>query len=282
LYIYLISDTLYKSWHQERQLSSHPGVAERFRYLMESLGLDRAGFVRAVDGAVSEQTLYSLLNGHRRPSRALAVLIEKLWGFRAAYLLGGEGPVWAAPMGPDDQRDRSPDELAVLEVLSRSPELARTLRRDLDDAVLWSDLWQRTQEMLEELERLAREAPTATFAELAREAFVESVWLSDRFEELVTRKLRRRGVHLVYAFLRHCENCLGEEAAALLPADLRSAAASREKQLRAAEDALRQRLRHHADQPSLLESLTPETSPAARAMGGLERSVLTALERQDG
>jgi hypothetical protein len=124
--------------------------------------------------------------------------------------------------------------------------------------------------------------PGADFGELAREAFVESVWLSDRFEELVTRKLRRRGVHLVYAFLRHCEHCLGERAAEVLPADSMSAAASREKQLRASEDALRQQLRDHAGRPSPLQSLLTEASPASRAMQGLERSVLAALERQDG
>ena len=97
----------------------------------------------------------------------------------------------------------------------------------------------------------------------------------------MTRKLRRRGVHLVYAFLRHCEHCLGERAAEVVPADSRNAAASREKQLRASEDTLRDRLRDHYGRPSPLEALAAETSPAIRAMRGLERSVLAALERQE-
>jgi len=262
-------------------VSSHPDVAERFRYLLESLGLDRAGFVAAVDGAVSEQTLYSLLNGHRRPSKALAVLVERTWGFRADYLLHGEGPTWLPARVRGGEAQHTPDELAVLDVLSRSPQLARTLRRDLDDAVLWSDLWERTQSVLDELAALSKENPPGNFGELAREAFTESIWLSDRFEELMTRKLRRRGVHLVSAFLAHCEVCLGPDASNLLPETLHSASAKREKQLSASEKALRARLRAFVTEPSPLKSLAGEASPQVRAMTGLRSSVLAVLERQD-
>src|SRR5688572_12402740 len=59
------------------------GTAERFRYFLHTRGLSREAFVAGVDGAVAEKTLYALLDGSRRPSRALAVLIERTWGFRA-------------------------------------------------------------------------------------------------------------------------------------------------------------------------------------------------------
>ena len=258
-------------------MSSHPDVAERFRYLLDAIELDRAGFVAAVDGAVSEQTLYSLLNGHRRPSRALAVLIERTWGFRADYLLNGEGAAWSALETTEADQ---PDQLAVLEVLSRSPELARTLRRDLDDAVLWSDLWQRARAMLEGMEEVSTKLPTPEFAELARDAFTECVWLSDRFEELVTRKLRRRGVHLVNAFLHHFEDSLAASETKFTAA-LQAAGDAREKDLRQTEESLRQQLRDHVSTPSPLDVRLAEQSATARALGGLEQAVLAALQRQD-
>ena len=176
-------------------MAEHTAVARRFAELLGNLELDRAQFVAAVDGAVSERSLYSILNGHRRPSRSLAVLIERTWGFRADYLLSGEGPAWAASAGASERP--SADLEAVQAVAGRSPEHARTLRRDLDDAVLWTELWQRTSRMLERLESNATPPPL----ERARLAFNECLEVADRYGELAGLKYRRRVLHLVRAFM---------------------------------------------------------------------------------
>ena len=95
-------------------MSKHQAVARRFAELLEHLEMDRAQFVAALDDAVSERSLYSILNGHRRPSRSLAVLIERSWGFRAEYLLHGQGPTWAVAAETGSTRTPSDDEIAVL------------------------------------------------------------------------------------------------------------------------------------------------------------------------
>ncbi|MCP5178945.1 MAG: hypothetical protein H6993_18500 [Pseudomonadales bacterium] len=175
-------------------MSTHNDVADRFRYFLESTGLDRDAFVAAVDGAISATSLYSVLNGHRRPSRALAVLIEHQWGFRANYLLAGQAPVWRAARGRLTPDRLSADEQAVLEVMSRSADIARAVRRDLDDTVLWADLWQRTQTLLASIDS----------ADVAHRVFDDCVQTSRQFQALLDCKGRRRFTHLVVSFIAHC------------------------------------------------------------------------------
>jgi hypothetical protein len=119
--------------------SRHPhlDVADRFRTLLEGTGLTREGFVAALDGAVSARSLYAVLCGARRPSRSLALLIERTWGFRASYLLDGESPAWtrAESIGPGVVAvELSQAESAVIKFMRTSVENSRTLLAELDHA----------------------------------------------------------------------------------------------------------------------------------------------------
>src|SRR5262249_26771208 len=80
---------------RKRPAAGDPDVAVRFRYFLEQASLTREEFVAATDGAITARSLYAVLSGARRPSRALAVLIERTWGFRADFLLHGTGEMWS-------------------------------------------------------------------------------------------------------------------------------------------------------------------------------------------
>jgi hypothetical protein len=199
-------------------MAEHVAVARRFAELLDSLDLSRSGFVAAVDEAVSERTLYSILNGNRRPSRSLAVLIERTWGFRADYLLHGEEPVWlrAGTEAPDTL---SADEAAVLAMMSESPELARTLRRDLDDSALWTALWERTTRMLQGLVDDS-DSSSLNPAARARIAFSECLSVADAFGELNATRYQRRLLHLVVSFIDRALQSLLDDPESGLDADV--------------------------------------------------------------
>lgn len=239
-------------------MAEHQAVARRFSELLESLDLTRAQFVAAVDDAVSERSLYSILNGHRRPSRSLAVLIERTWGFRADYLLSGEGPAWAVAEGNGDGQAPSDDESAILAMLAGSPELARTLRRDLDDSVLWTGLWQRTTRMLEGI-REGAGSHTLSAADRTRIAFDECMAVADAFGELAAARYQRRTLHLVASFLvRALEDLRRHPDAALEGEVLKKLLAEAElvrERLAVKERAIRDRLAEREDAPSPLEAL---------------------------
>ncbi|MEM8767680.1 MAG: hypothetical protein AAGE43_09575 [Pseudomonadota bacterium] len=258
-------------------MAEHGAVARRFAELLSGIELDRQQFVTAVDGAVSARSLYSILNGHRRPSRSLAVLIEHLWGFRAAYLLEGEGPAWRpAARTP---AAASADLEAVQAVAAQSPEHARTLRRDLDDAVLWTDLWQRTNRMLERLDD-ASEAPAL---ERARQAFNECLDVADRYGELAACKYRRRVLHLVTAFMSRTLDSMAAGPAAENPAArfqaLLTDVKAEESRLKLEEGTLRSALEDRARAPDPLLELdqVPADLIAARL---LEARVGEVLRRR--
>lgn len=262
-------------------MAEHQAVARRFAELLESLEMTRAQFVAAVDDAVSERSLYSILNGHRRPSRSLAVLIERTWGFRADYLLNGESPVWASTAEGERTQPASEDETAILAVLAGAPELARTLRRDLADSALWTDLWQRTTRMLAAIGDTA-ESSALNPADRARVAFDECMSVADAFAELATTRYQRRTLHLIASFvLRTLEDLPAESAVAeefaTLKQLLSEAEAVRER-LSEKERLIRAQLVARVDQPSPLEALD-ELVPGAVAGRLLAGRIAETLTR---
>ena len=247
-------------------MSKHQAVARRFAELLEHLEMDRAQFVAALDDAVSERSLYSILNGHRRPSRSLAVLIERSWGFRADYLLHGRGSAWAVAASEGATRTPSDDEIAVLDMLAGAPELARTLRRDLDDSVLWTNLWQRTNRMLEGVRAVVEDSPLSP-TDRTRIAFNECMAVADAFAELAGTRYQRRTLHLVVSFIARALEDLPDEDP-YLQADtlrqLRAEAESVRENLAEREQAIRARLTDRVDAPSPLSALD-ELAPGAVA-----------------
>ncbi len=136
------------------EIAAGETVAERFAYFLEVTRLDRESFVAAVDDAIGARSLYSVLSGQRRPSRALAVLIERTWGFRADFLLDGTGPMWATTTRADTSPDGlSASEREVIDFMRGSIENAKTIRIELEKARLWRHIFERTLVLLDGLER---------------------------------------------------------------------------------------------------------------------------------
>lgn len=262
-------------------MSKHQAVARRFAELLEHLEMDRSQFVAAVDEAVSERSLYSILNGHRRPSRSLAVLIERIWGFRAGYLLHGQSPAWTAADDSSANRSASDDEVAIHEMLAGAPELARTLRRDLDDSALWTDLWQRTNRMLEGIRVTAGDASPLGPAERTRIAFDECMLVADSFSELASARYQRRTLHLVASFVSRALEELSADDPHLekeILKGLRQEAEAIRERLAVRERALRAALIERADAPSPLAALQA-LPPGAVAGKLLESRISGVLER---
>ncbi|MCB1682975.1 MAG: hypothetical protein R3E82_20345 [Pseudomonadales bacterium] len=234
-------------------------VAERFRFFLDSVGLDREGFAEAVDGAVSARSLYSILNGTRRPSRALAVLIERQWGFRADYLLEGKGGMWGEQPAVRSTRGTrlTEEETEVIAFMRRSVDNARALARNLEDAELWSALWQRTSAMLDEL---AEAVESDSYPTLARAVFEDCIETSREYRRLGELTYERRLHHLITVFL---DRFLREvPLARLKPAERRDLEAvltplllerrNVEEQQAGIEAELRRQLAERARSPSVL------------------------------
>ena len=263
-------------------MAEHQAVARRFAELLDNLELSRAEFVAAVDGAVSERSLYSILNGHRRPSRSLAVLIERIWGFRADYLLEGQGPAWAVAEDGIPSQPQSDDEAAILAMLAGSPELARTLRRDLDDSVLWTALWERTTRMLEGIREEAADGLLSP-ADRTRIAFDECMAVADAFGELVATRYQRRTLHLIASFvIRALEDLRRDpEAESETLKGLLAEAESVRERLAEKERAIRGRLAARVESPSPLDELA-EFAPASIPARLLAQRIGETLDRYGG
>jgi hypothetical protein len=179
----------------------HAEVAARFRYFLEAKGLSREAFVDAVDHAVTARSLFSVLSGARQPSRALAVLMERTWGFRADFLLAGEGAMWTRKEGPAAPA-LAPLEDEMLTFTRRSVDNARAMKRALDDARLWERLYARTTTMLRELEACAADpAQAPVYPAFAKLVYEECQLIADRFGQLVLLLHRRRVHRLTDMFL---------------------------------------------------------------------------------
>ncbi|HSL59953.1 MAG TPA: hypothetical protein VK866_19060 [Acidimicrobiales bacterium] len=177
----------------------HADVAARFRHFLEACGLDRDAFVAGVDGAIEPRTLYPILNGTRRPSRALAVLIERTWGFRADHLLDGQGPAWAegswagglapAPGLTDFERE-------LVTFTRRSLDNVHSMRLDLDRGQLWERLFARTAELIDALDRDdGRPSPVAIAM-----VFDDCLRAAAAFERFTVAIQRRRSLQLTLAY----------------------------------------------------------------------------------
>lgn len=182
----------------------HRDVAERFTYFFDVAGLDRESFTEGIDGALAPRSIHAVLAGTRRPSRALAVLIERTWGFRAEYLLDGKGDAWTTPAQPPE-RTLNPDEEEVVRFMRRSMDNARSIRVELDRAELWEKLFGRTTDLLRALERCAASedpAVLSTYPLLAKFVFDECRFIADRYGELGSMLHDRRVLRLTEEYLR--------------------------------------------------------------------------------
>jgi hypothetical protein len=238
---------------KQEALAGDAAVAERFRYFLEAQQLDREGFVAGVDGAVSAKSLFSILSGARRPSRALAVLIERTWGFRAAFLLEGRGPMWRAGGAHHGDADGdaetvhlSPAERAVVAFMRRSVENARTLERERERAELWERLFARTMALIGELEACGASSDPgdrAVYPLFVKLVYEEAQFAATRYAQLGALHIRRR-VHRLTD--RYLERYLDEVPRPMLSAD------------------------EHA---ALVRTLTPVQARRRRALRALDESI---------
>lgn len=182
----------------------HHQVAERFRYFLKARQLEKKQFLEGIDHAITASSLFSILNGNRKPSRALAVLIEKTWGFRAEFLLQGEGEMWCLP-AESRHSELSKEEAAVVQYMRQSVANAHEIALSKQMSELWTHLYRRTQKVLAELEEIAKNANgehRIKYPLLAQVAFAESQLISDiygRYKKLFHQK---RTHHLTTLFIR--------------------------------------------------------------------------------
>lgn len=196
----------------------HRDVADRLRFFLNSVGLSPEQFVSAIDGAIARRSLYSVLSGARRPSRALAVLIERTWGLRAEYLLAGRGEPWtpAQSLGPGMVAlELSEDEASVISFMRRSAENARTLVAELEQARAWSRLFASSLELVRELDACgASESPEdrRIYPFLVKIVYQHCRFMADQYEQLVTLMHRRRVSKLSDGYLQRFLDELPREA----------------------------------------------------------------------
>lgn len=182
----------------------HAAVGERFRFFLQSCGLSRESFVEAVDGAITARSLFSILAGTRQPSRALALLIERIWGFRAGFLLEGRGAMWTVSRDVEPTR-LSAQEQALVDFARGSVENAQALAHALEQARLWERLFARTARLLSELEACGgshEPADRLLYPSFVKLVYEECQLVAARFEELGSLHHKRRVHALTTAFTR--------------------------------------------------------------------------------
>ncbi len=180
----------------------HAQVAERFAFLLDALDLDRDGFVAAVDGAVTARSLFAILAGDRRPSRSLAVLIERTFGFRAEHLLEGRGPMWATADEAAQLDGLTASERRLVDFARRSVANARLLDEELTRAEAWEAMWSRAMGLLTDLEHLARRDDPSGYPDAATAALDECWRMADAFRAWTAAMDQRRVLHLTQLFVQ--------------------------------------------------------------------------------
>jgi hypothetical protein len=227
----------------------HQDVAARFRYFLLSVGLGREEFAAATDNAIDPRSLFPILNGTRRPSRALAVLIERTWGFRADYLLEGEGEMWLRPepvIAAGGGEGLSRPESRVLGFMRRSVSHARAIESQLEQASAWSRLFERLLEIARELDACGRSDSASNlliYPLFAKLVYRDCIFMAEKYEQLMTL-LHRRRIHLLTDhFIRHFVEGVPREtlpAAEVqkLEAMLRPVVEHRREALKALEESL--------------------------------------------
>ncbi len=184
----------------------HADVAGRFRQFLDAAGLSRQDLEAAVGGAITARSLFSVLSGQRKPSRALALLIESTWGFRADYLLDGVGQAWAKAR-PVVKDDLSPLERDVVAFMRESADNARAVEQAVGMARVWSRIFARTMAMLRELDEFAKggandeDAVAAVYPLFVKLAYEDCLYSAGKYAQLAELAHRRRVHRLSDRFL---------------------------------------------------------------------------------
>ena len=255
----------------------HSDVAERFQRFLKEVDLDREGFAAAVDGAISPHSLFSVLNGHRRPSRALAVLVERSWGFRADFLLDGKGEMWTQPAYGSSLIGGavlSPLEAAVVGFMRDSVDNARAMDEQLEIAATWSNLTSRLHRLADELvacgeggsdgDLCAYPLVASLLFEAVRRAADEHRQLTSLLQQLRVEKLLDP---IVDRCLREIPASFPDAATHEPLAEALAALARRRSQLRAGlEEAAAEARKHlrEADEPGEVAGLARERAEQLR------------------
>ncbi len=190
--------------------SPHLDVARRFDRFLQEVNLNRESFAAAVDGAITSHSLFSILNGHRRPSRALAVLIERTWGFRADFLLDGKGEMWTQPAYGSSHIGGtmlSPLESAVVEFMRGSVDNARAMDEQLEVAETWAGLASWLRRLADETVASADSSSPDERAAypLLLSMFLEEVrWATDQHSQFTSLLRRLQVEKLLEPILKHC------------------------------------------------------------------------------
>lgn len=230
----------------------HRAVADRFRFFLSAAGLTKEQFVLGLDGAVSAPSLFAVLSGSRRPSRAVAVLIERTWGFRAEFLLRGRGEMWttvvavASPSSAPARGQLSAQEDEVVEFMRSSIENQRTMQRQLEHARYWSLCFRRVVQHLRDLDALGASgsaADAAVYAPFVKVVLDDYQLMLETHERLIALLDRRRAHRLLdrfvqYYLIRLPRDFLTPGQFARLEPALEQIAKQRRESLRALEDAI--------------------------------------------
>jgi hypothetical protein len=145
--------------------------------------------------------VYPILNGTRQPSRALAVLIERTWGFRADYLLDGVEPAWGGHPAPGiagPGADLTDFERELLAFVRRSLDNVHSMRLDLERGLQWERLFERTARLLEMLDTTrGNDHPHAAAIGMV---FDDCLRAAAAFERFTVAIQRRRALQLTLAY----------------------------------------------------------------------------------
>ena len=182
----------------------HHQVAERFRYFLTAKQLEKKQFLEGIDHAITTSSLFSILNGNRKPSRALAVLIERTWGFRAEFLLKGEGEMWSLPASSQHSH-LSEDEENIIQFMRQSVTNAREVSQSKEIRDLWNRVNNRRLRVLKELEEVAQSSNkehSIRYPMLAQAAFVETQLILETYDQYVEVFNARRSHELLTQFVR--------------------------------------------------------------------------------
>ena len=176
----------------------HLETAERLHFFLAQQKLSRERFLQEIQHAITRSSLLSLLNGHRRPARTFALLLEWKWGFRADYLLQGKGEAWTS--AGTGKSGLSPLEQEVVGFMRESPSNAQEIQGSLARAMLWNRLYSRMDKALERLGTL--DASDRQYPALATMTLEECWRLAAIHQQYGALVQSRRVLRLTQRFMR--------------------------------------------------------------------------------
>lgn len=180
------------------------GTAERFRFFLSAVKVGREEFLERIDNAITKSSLLSILNGHRRPSRTLAVLIQTLWGFKADFLLTGEGSMWQQPEAADSDHGLSHEEVEIISFMRSSVANAEEIRSVKRKSEIWTTLFARTQTILDQLEVLVQSkdfSQRGTYPVMVALALEDALDAAEYFGKYTSKFHEQRVLLLVERFV---------------------------------------------------------------------------------